>query len=92
MEQILRDIEAMPGMKLPKNRRQRRTLLQNGYKSDVAEAYSPPRVTAIASSMKLRPAFAIDLTVIDEVDDKPFDFRSQTSRRGRKTWWTSMNR
>ena len=38
VEQILCDIEAMPGIKLPKNRRQRRTLRQGGYKSDVAAA------------------------------------------------------
>ena len=51
----------------------------------VAEIYSPPRVTAKASQFGLTPGFALDLTVNDPVDDKPWDFTDPAKReRARK--------
>ena len=43
------------------------------HKADVSEIYSPPRVTALASSMGLRPGFALDLTIKDPDDGLPWD-------------------
>ena len=80
VKQILKDIEKLAEFKMP-NHRQRRTLRQNGYGKDVAEVYSPPRVTKVASSMKIRPAFALDLTQVDPEDGLPWDFSVEAKRR-----------
>ena len=45
----------------------------------VAEVYSPPRVTAKASSFGIRPGFALDLTVLDE-DGEAWDFSIPAKR------------
>ena len=79
VKKIIRELEELPELKLP-NHRQRRTLKQNGYGSDVAELYSPPRVTKIASDMRLDPAFALDLTTIDPDDGMPWDFTVKAKR------------
>ncbi len=79
VKKILEDLEKLPEFKLPKNRRQRRSM--QGYGKDVAEIYSPPRVTKIASDMGLRPAWALDLTQVDPADGLPWDFSSKVKRR-----------
>ena len=38
---------------------------------DVAELYSPPRVTEMAGTMGMEPGFALDLTKDDEDDGEP---------------------
>ena len=38
---------------------------------DVSEIFSPPRVTAMATRMGLKPGFALVLTVVDPDDGKP---------------------
>ena len=43
-------------------------------KSDVAEGYSPPRLTAMAKQMGMQAGWAYDLTTIDEDDGQPWDF------------------
>ena len=83
-KEIIKDLEKLAEFKLPKNRRQRRTLHQNGYSSDVGEVYSPPRVTKIASDMGLRPAWALDLTELDPSDGLPWDFSCEAKRRRAK--------
>ena len=72
-KKILQELSKNKEFQMPQNRRQRRTLKQNGWNTDVAEAYSPPRVTKVASDMKLRPAWAFDLTEIDPEDGLPWD-------------------
>ena len=47
---------------------------------DVAEIFSPPRVTKQAYKFDLRPGFALDLTTNDPVDGKPWDFRDPVKR------------
>ena len=42
-------------------------------KMEVAEVYSPPRVTRMAESMGLRAGWALDLTTNDD-DDRPWNF------------------
>ena len=41
VKRILKDIEGQSRFQIPRNRRQRRTLSQEGYGKDVAEVYSP---------------------------------------------------
>ena len=77
---MLDELEKQPGFQLPKNRRQRRSIAQS-YGKDIAEVYSLPRVTKIASDMGLRPAWALDLTQTDPEDGLPWDFSSEAKRR-----------
>jgi hypothetical protein len=57
-------------------------------KATISEIYSPPRVTAALRGMPslgLIPGFALDLTVIDEYDNEPWDFdRLDKRERARK--------
>ena len=49
----------------------------------LAEIYSPPRVTAMASllpKMKLLPGFALDITCADPEDGQPWDFNDPAKR------------
>ena len=50
------------------------------YKDTVSEVYSPPRVSALAGRMGLQRGFALDLTVVDPDDGKPWDFDCQAKR------------
>ena len=78
VKEILKDLDEQ--FKLPKNRRQRRSMDATGA-HDVSEIYSPPRVTATAAAMGLRPGFALDLTVVDEDDGTPWDFSKPEKRQ-----------
>ena len=51
-----------------------------GDRPDVAEIYSPPRVTKEAGRMNLRPGFALDLTVPNEAGEM-WDFTRQDMRQ-----------
>ena len=44
----------------------------------VAEIYSPPRVTKVASKIGLRTGFALDLSVNNPISDKPWDFNDES--------------
>ncbi len=61
---------------------------RSSYKKMVSEMYSPPRVTEELKKMRSRhllPGFALDLTVIDPADGKPWDFSIPEKReRARK--------
>jgi len=46
----------------------------------VSEIYSPPRVTNIANKIGLTPGFAFDLTTVDPVDGKAWDFNDPIKR------------
>ena len=48
-------------------------LLKEKCQADVAEVFSPPRITEEAARMGLNPGFALDLQVIRE-DGEPWDF------------------
>ncbi len=41
---------------------------------DVAEVYSPPRITKMARRMGLKAGWALDLTEVDPEDNQPWDF------------------
>ena len=49
--------------------------LRHEGKYDVAEIYSPPRITEVAKEIGLQPGWALDLTEVDPDDQKPWDFR-----------------
>ena len=44
------------------------------YNKDVSEIYSPPRVCSTALKVGLDPGTSFDLTEVDPVDGKPWDF------------------
>ena len=47
---------------------------------NVAEVYSPPRVTSLAERFGLLPGFALDLTTTDPEDSMPWDFNLEHKR------------
>ena len=55
-------------------------LTDRDIRSHVSEIYSPPRVTGMAPRMGLVPGMALDLTVDDPDDGKPWDFNDPEKR------------
>ena len=49
-------------------------------KPDIAEVYSPPRVTASAAKYNLQPGWSLDLTTVDK-NGVPWDFSKGSRRR-----------
>ena len=49
---------------------------------DIAEIYSPPRVTEMAARLGMKGGWSLDLTCIDEIDGQPWDF-SKAEKRDR---------
>ena len=47
---------------------------------DIGEAYSPPRLIALASEYGLEPLWAMDLTTHDEATGEPWDFNAPRIR------------
>ena len=45
---------------------------KEGRQADIAEAYSPPRMTAMAKKLGLSPGFSLDLTELNQ-DGEPWD-------------------
>ena len=60
-------------------RDQRQTENQQGAGNGVAEAYSPPRMTALARKIGIRLGLALDTTACDETG-RPWDFRHSAQR------------
>ena len=58
----------------------------------MAEIYSPPRVTAWASTMRLVPGLAMALTRNDPDDGMPWDFNNPEKAAKAKRKATSSNR
>ena len=67
VREILRQIDK--DYVAPVNRRQRRSAAQRAQKNnqnmDVAELYSPPRITEMAEKMNMQAGWAIDFTQLD---------------------------
>ena len=51
---------------------------------DVSEVYSPPRVATLAEQFGMRPGFSLDRTVLDPLDNKPWNFDCPEKRRRAK--------
>ena len=49
--------------------------------ADVAEIYSPPRVTSLAEKYGMLPGFALDITVTDPDDGLPWNFDKLSKRK-----------
>ena len=71
VKKVIQDLEKLPKFKL--NAKGKRELRHRSHGADVAEVYSPPRITKLASDMNLKAAWALDLTVRDPDDDQPWD-------------------
>ena len=70
VREIIRNLES--SFRAPKNTK--RKPMNNDGKLDVAEVYSPTRVTGMAEKFNLRPGWALDLTMNDPDDGTPWDF------------------
>jgi len=77
VKHILREIDE--GMKVPKEARQAASMNHDGT-VDVAEVYSPPRITDVAAEMGISKGWALDLTQVDEDDGRPWDFSVNAKR------------
>ena len=87
IREIIQQLEKDPRLRIPENRRQRRTATQaacESRKMDVAEVYSPPRITAMARTMGLKDGWALDLTEVDPDDGEPWDLSRKDKREKAK--------
>ena len=84
IREIIQQLEKDPRLRIPENRRQRRTAKQTQGKMDVAEVYSPPRITAMARTMGLKDGWALDLTETDPDDGEPWDLSVKAKREKAK--------
>ena len=73
VKRILKELEECAELKLPADRSRQAPRAASQWSSDCAEVYSPPRITVAASRMGLKPAWALDLTTLDEASN-PWDF------------------
>lgn len=73
VKEILRQLDQMPKHQIKVPSRKRAPVQANGV-MDIAEIYSPPRISEMANKMNLQGGWALDLTTIDEHDGKPWDF------------------
>ena len=83
IKKIIEALEEDPKLRVPTNRRQRRTIQQHHGGVDVAEIYSPPRVTKLIEQVRSKhilPGFAFDITVVDPDDGLPWDFNLESKR------------
>ena len=67
-----------------KDAAKRRSSVHHDGKMDIAEVYSPPRVTETAAKMGLKPGWALDLTQVDEEDGQRWDFSVEAKRKKAK--------
>ena len=79
VKQILRDLDKEGNFKLPKNRRQRRTAIQE-MRNHVSEVYSPPRISEMAGKMGMAQGWALDLTTVDPDDGQPWNFNMKDKK------------
>ncbi len=74
---ILEELEK--GIKAKTTAKNRESMRNEG-SADVAEIYSPPRMTRAAEKMGLRPGWSLDLTQVDQEDGQPWDFSVPAKR------------
>ena len=79
MKKSIEDLNESKEFQRPANRARKGVLLTE-LSSDFAEVYSPPRVTKLASDMRLKSAWALDLITIDPLDGKPWNFNVKAMR------------
>ena len=81
VRKIIEELNEKQKFQMPRNRKDRKNLLQETWITECGEVYSPPRVTQIVSELGLRPAWSLDLTTIDAEDGKPWDFSDPAKRK-----------
>ena len=62
-------------------------LAEEGIQNPMMEIYSPTRVTGMADQLGLIKGMALDLTVVDEDDGKPWDFNKSEKKAKPGEWW-----
>ena len=80
VKRILGELDKLADLKVPAGRIKKVQPAASQWTSDCAEVYSAPRITAAASRMGLKPAWAMDLTTVDD-EGKPWDFSRADQRR-----------
>ena len=80
VKRILGELDKLADLKMLAGRSKQAPLAASQYASECAEVYSPPRITAVAGRMGLKPAWALDLTTVDD-EGKPWDFSRADQRK-----------
>ena len=78
VKRILQEIEEQSELQLPRSSKKQPRLAR--WIKDCAEVYSLPRVTEVASRMRMKSAWALDLTTLDE-EGNPWDFSLPRQRK-----------
>ena len=81
VKQLLQEIDE--GIKVRGMGTKPQPLRHDGH-HDVAEVYSPPRITEMAKQVGLEPGWALDLTEVDVDDGQPWDFSVPAKREKAK--------
>ncbi len=81
VKEIIEKLEKVSQSKMPKIRDVKREILRQAPGMEVAEIYSPPRITKMANQLGMSGGWALDLTEIDEEDGKPWDFTDISKRK-----------
>ena len=80
---VVADLDRLPEFNMPKTKT-RKPLLKELWNTECGEIYSKPRVTTIIAEMGQRPAWALDLTAEDPLDDQPWEFNVKEKRQSAK--------
>ena len=80
VKDIIEKLEKASQSKPPKVRSVRREILRHVPGIEVAEMYSPPRITEMARKLGMDGGWALDLTEVDEEDGQPWDFTKADKR------------
>ena len=78
---MIEELGQSPELQMPKAKGVRKRVIEDGWKTDCGDVYSPPRITKVAARMGLKPAWALDLTTRDVDDGKPWDFSNKEKRK-----------
>ena len=81
VRKIIEELNEKQKFQMPRNRKDRKNLLQETWDTECGEVYSPPRVIQIVSELGLRPAWSLDLTTIDAEDGNSWDCSDPAKRR-----------
>ena len=84
VSEVLEKLQKSQNFKATRARDVRRAVLQDRTGTDVAEMYSPPRITKMAHKLGLRDGWALDLTEVDPDDGKAWDFNDESKRNKAK--------
>ena len=78
---MIEELGQSPELQMPKAKGVRKRVIEDGWKTDCGDVYSPPRITKVAARMGLKPAWALDLTTRAVYEGKPLDFSNKEKRQ-----------